>query len=440
MTALYICVEERQRELLAKLLVACFLAESGRPVVIGQQWLLKYNMRHMPRGLVYFKGVDALQVESIGLARSLGHVTVAIDEEMLAQTSANDHRQVPDLFADSAHYVVAQGARYVETFTRRFPTYHRRLLLCGNARTDLLRPEFRSAYGDEVAELRARHGRFILVNTNYGALNGEWNDLSEYFDVCVQINWLDPNKPEDLKLFDDLVAWERRNRANMRHTIDWLQRNVDLKLVVRPHPMERAQRWRDWLGDRQNVAVDEDGSHIAAILASELLVHTSCTTGLEAVLLDKTAVNLVAGADPYFDESYLTTIANPVFPTIEAAAPFVEAVVRGEDAMAARRDDLLTSLGHHLHNIRGDLAAEKTARSMAWILDQHFGPATGEPWQAGPDFVRSFDRHSRFEKKFTLSQSDMAAEVDYLRRALGRFGGVRVSEIGDSLFLLQPPA
>ena len=41
----------------------------------------------------------------------------------------------------------------------------------GNPRFDLLRPELRSYFADDVADLRHRYGRYILVNSNFGRLN-----------------------------------------------------------------------------------------------------------------------------------------------------------------------------------------------------------------------------------------------------------------------------
>ena len=41
----------------------------------------------------------------------------------------------------------------------------------GNPRFDLLRPELRGLYDDEVAKLRTRFGRFILINGNFANVN-----------------------------------------------------------------------------------------------------------------------------------------------------------------------------------------------------------------------------------------------------------------------------
>lgn len=69
MPALYILVEEGQREFLAKLLVGCVAVERGFDVVIGQQWLINHNLAHLPPGIVLAKGMNKAQASLFGRAR-----------------------------------------------------------------------------------------------------------------------------------------------------------------------------------------------------------------------------------------------------------------------------------------------------------------------------------------------------------------------------------
>src|SRR5690606_33523773 len=60
-----------------------------------------------------------------------------------------------------------------------------------------------------------------------------------------------------------------------------------VKIVLRPHPVENHGRWRDALGDCPNVRVVFQGSAIDWIAASRCLIHTGCTTGVEAFAFGK---------------------------------------------------------------------------------------------------------------------------------------------------------
>ena len=48
---------------------------------------------------------------------------------------------------------------------------HRKILPGGSPRLDLLRPEFREFYRCEADKIRAKHGRIVLVNTNFHRFN-----------------------------------------------------------------------------------------------------------------------------------------------------------------------------------------------------------------------------------------------------------------------------
>ena len=52
------------------------------------------------------------------------------------------------------------------------------ILLTGNGRIDLMRPELRSLHEAKAKELRAKYGSIILINTNFGALNHFYTNLT----------------------------------------------------------------------------------------------------------------------------------------------------------------------------------------------------------------------------------------------------------------------
>ena len=61
----------------------------------------------------------------------------------------------------------------------------------------------------------------------------------------------------------------------------------NLKFLVRPHPLEEPETWRDHFKDTPNVAVQSGGSVIPWLIAARCVVHSACTTGIEAYILNR---------------------------------------------------------------------------------------------------------------------------------------------------------
>src|SRR5690606_6089812 len=66
----------------------------------------------------------------------------------------------------------------------------------------------------------------------------------------------------------------------------------DARIVVRPHPAENHGAWQQAATGHANVKVIYRGSVLPWIAASACVVHSNCTTGLEAFLLDVPAIAL----------------------------------------------------------------------------------------------------------------------------------------------------
>ena len=90
------------------------------------------------------------------------------DDYVRRKVSKHDIEQVDCFFA--------WGQYHADVITKNFPSMKKRVVCSGNARLDLLRPEFRDVFSAETQELRSTIGPFILVNTNFLHLDpGCWD-------------------------------------------------------------------------------------------------------------------------------------------------------------------------------------------------------------------------------------------------------------------------
>src|SRR5262245_58913423 len=57
------------------------------------------------------------------------------------------------------------------------------------------------------------------------------------------------------------------------------------RFVVRPHPFERADVYRERFADLPNVVVDPAGEVMPALAAARAVIHVNCGTSVEAIMI-----------------------------------------------------------------------------------------------------------------------------------------------------------
>lgn len=290
----YLPVEVAARELDSRLLIAHRALQRGFEVIIGQKWLLYDNASFMPQGTFLTKTLTRTDADAMSAAHRAGHFVLALDEEIPGLVAAEQRlRWVSPEAVDQATLIATCGDEHQEAMARKFPRHSAKMVVCGNPRWDLLRPEYRYWYDDEVARLRLRYGGFLLINTNFGLLNAAKGPPEKIIRSLVKSGKIDLGRPEDAAYVEEGRKVQEANMAALDTLLHELPRRFpNHRVVLRPHPSENLDYWQAKLRDVPNVAVVREGSAVPWILASDVLIHTGCTTGVEAFALDKPAISL----------------------------------------------------------------------------------------------------------------------------------------------------
>lgn len=280
-------VEIKAREFDAKLLLALAACRAGLRVLIGERYAVEANIGRSEPGIYFAKDVTLPVASLYKQIRDLGHQIAAVDEEALVYYTPEIYRQRrfnPETGAQVS-CLFAWGDDNVRLWQGLPDFPGTPIVATGNPRFDLLKPRFQYLYEPEVAALRARHGDFVLISTNFGHVNpfrlGEkkmptWEEIQSgavkeprYYDRALSEhrNWL-------LHAFGE----------GIRRLISALPNQ---RFVLRPHPTENQAHWRALLEGCDNVEVLHEGPVIPWVLASRLLIHNGCTTALEAAELGR---------------------------------------------------------------------------------------------------------------------------------------------------------
>ena len=445
----YLPVEIKVRELPSRLVIARRLLEAGYAVAIGNQWSLTANVRAVPgRGSegevagFMFKTMNKIQGAWMADAKAAGHAVVANDEEVLNFIEPNGYLiSFSDLAAANCDLFFAQSPGHAAAVTSAFPALAGKMSVTGNPRVDLMIPQNRTAFTGADPRINPLKP-YILVNTNYGSINSIWEDDQKFFAVAKRSGAFDaPDSEKKVETFWKIIAWERKNYEAMIALLSWmLPRVKGISLVIRPHPIERSGHWEGLVANAPGVVVIPRSDPHPWLLNAELVVHTGCTTGVEAALFDRPTLNLLPTDHPVADG--LVSYVNPTFRTPdEAAGALKQFLVSKSGPLLQDNEAVASTFQYHLPHYRdGAASAHMTdgitdllrARSVS-PLNQ--GNAFSLPMN-GP--YRLMDRHSIAKDKFSATEDEITSGLEAAARVVNAARPYRISTLDESAFLLIP--
>tara|TARA_A100001015_G_scaffold284059_1_gene350032 strand:- start:295 stop:1635 length:1341 start_codon:yes stop_codon:yes gene_type:complete len=305
-------IETSQRELLYKTILACFFVDRGYDCYIGSKKEI-YNLFDKIGPFIYFdKGYHKGKSEVIhDRIKDNSGLIVSLDEEgaidyLDSRTLLS--RYTKRLFINS-DLVFLWGRKQRDLLDKNnLLNYNCPVFVSGHPRFELLKENYHYFYNDEVNKIKIKHGNFILVSTNMSLGN---NVKGDQFI-------LDNYRERKKGYLEDLMKYDTEKMEFIIKFIKNIRSKTDKKIIIRPHPEENVVYYQKELAYVNNIEVINKGSSIVWIAASDLLVHPDCTTGVEALYLNKKAISLL----PYFNQdltSFLPVQLSQSFNDIDQA-------------------------------------------------------------------------------------------------------------------------
>ncbi|MGE0487161.1 MAG: surface carbohydrate biosynthesis protein [Gammaproteobacteria bacterium] len=361
-TTLYLPVENQVRELDAKLLFAGLAATRGYRVVLGNKQLLHFALPRFEPGVFIAKSMRARGKLMFDIIRGLGHELVAWDEESLVRFDSPEYyawRFSPPTF-NAIRHLFAWGEDDAAMFAA-YPGSDGSVAIhaTGNPRMDLLRPRLAGFFADECAALARRYGRYVLVNTNFSFVNPF---------LAAHALVLEPGASGEresrvahgmsAEFARGMYAHQERIFEHFRALLPRLAAALpDTRIVLRPHPSENHEVWRELLAPHANIEVCHEGNVIPWLMSAALLLHNGCTTAVEASLAERPVVAYRPVRSETFDYALPNGLSHQA-DTIDEVIDTVGAILDGrlglvDDATRARY------YRRHLAAAEGPLACER---------------------------------------------------------------------------------
>ncbi len=441
---LYLPMEIASRELDSRLLIASLALARGFEVVIGQKWLIERNVEAMPPGIYLSKTLTQRDAKALSRAKERGYLVAAIDEEMPGLITAPEElRWMSDEAVEATDRIFISGSHNSDSVKRRFPQARDRVVTAINPRWDLLRPGMRDFYEREAAEIRAHYGPFILINTNLGFTNSEKGSAEELINEQERLGKLTMSDPKHVAFVNSVLAMESANRSIILQLIDELPKKFpDRRIVLRPHPSERLDTWRNYVDGHAVVDVIRDGPAIPWILAADVLVHTNCTTGVEAAALDTPAI-CVLPTETSINDRYLSNRVNPVARNVEEALALIDAAEHpNSDAgfySAEMRAKFRDAMSYDDNQMGAERILDTLDDTIAENGYQMSAPGRCTQWSPGSGYVwRIEDKNVRGALFPGLDAEDVSKRIRGISQLIGQAQTPFAHECGSKVLLLSP--
>lgn len=447
MTAPLILPAETQiREFDGKLLVACFAAERRIRSIVGSRTAIHANAAILPRGIYISKDVRSSSLKMLKILSQLGHRICAWDEECLVYFSPQyyyESRVSPEAFP-MAEILFAWGPENARIFTENPHYQGAEIHITGNPRIDLLRPELRGFFNDEVRDIRKRFGNYILVNTHFGAINHYIPKLGQHtLEAITPLS----EKRGDFKqgLADHLYSIFQ----HFEQVIPALGRAFpDLKVLVRPHPAENRAPWDRIAANQPNIQVVQEGNVIPWIIGSQVLIHNSCTTSIEAFALEKPAIAFLPVTSERFDLHFPNSLGYKAFSSEELIGRVRS--LTSSSSSYTRAPEQLELLEQYISALDGPLAAERIVDvleqeknflkpNLPKQTDRLIGGFKARKRKASK-WAKSFlpnhknSAHYQQQRFPDLTEVQVQAKIRRFNEQLGRFGDVTAHKIRQNIF------
>jgi len=439
-TILQIPVEEQIREFDAKLLLACIAAKRGYSSVVGNRKELKSRIASFPGSIYISKDLRSGSKRKFEIMRQLGYKIVAWDEEAVVHQPPAIYfsRRLSPLAIKYASHLFAWGEDSAKLW-RQYPdlpqdtTIH----ITGNPRGDLLRPEMRPFFRNEVQKIRDSFGDFILINTNFNHVNA----------FHPELNLLQPVKsPAEIPKFgrstigmsrEYVEGWRDHKQAifeAFKQLIPALDRAFpDKAIIIRPHPMENDKVYRKIAAQCKHVQVTNESNVVPWLLAAKALIHNGCTTAVEAYALQLPAISYRAIVNEDYDDSFYhlpNMLSHQCF-DLEGLQAILKKILA--DQLSAGNDNERQALfAQHLAAQKGSLACER----IIDVLDKTADSRSKSPKPSLRKRLEEMLKTTRYNmKKRSSSHLSVPDNRPMIQRF--RFPGVSIAEVCERVSRFQ---
>lgn len=290
-------IETTKRELEGVFLTAAKLAAHGYKVYIGPKYQLDYHLKKLRPNIYIGTRADETNFGLLKTLKASGCKIAIVDTEggiMLEDQYRTRHYhpglRISDLF-------FAWGVVGADIIKESGTMPNEQIIISGAPWFDM--DEVKPFYQHTVAKIREKYPQsFFLFNSRLSFPNHKSKHIAEAYRA---------QEPKEFAYFE-------KQYENLNETLKKLAHDFPGEtFVIRAHPSEDPAYYYEFFKGIPNIVIDDSFSSRAWVLASKLVLHNSCTTGLEAAMLKMPVVAYQEIKDDRYDKLLPNLASVPVY-------------------------------------------------------------------------------------------------------------------------------
>lgn len=283
---IYLVLEISVREIYGHLLFSIFAASKGHQVLIGTSndlWLYK-RQKLLPAGALVVKNVNIpFKSEKMYRAYVASDFDIYCHEAEASILWSDFQIFLKEYSITKDQYFPFKGvfcwgdrdySEYIKLFSDKKNVFH----VTGSPRVDLWSDKLKSFWKRDYITKMDPYILFVS-NNSWAVGRRHWTKfLAIQRDLeLLQIDGNEENLytviRKDILMVENIVFSLRQLAKKYPH----------INFVIRPHPMDNEEHWRDAIGgEYKNIHVIYRDSITPWILGASVLLHNSCTSAIEA--------------------------------------------------------------------------------------------------------------------------------------------------------------
>jgi surface carbohydrate biosynthesis protein len=299
-------IETLTRELDSKLVIAMALAGQGCRTIVGHKEAMK-SLASVSQHIVWQGKAIFSTGSNAHIADDLNARGSAImfihDEGGMHQVKTwpyhvlKTHR-VEYLRKSSINRVCVWGQRQKEVLAEYAGELCDAIRVTGTPKFDLCSPSYGWVTKAKNEEKKSKYGPYILACTRFSTAAHSQGQEDTFRRKLNPVLW-----PASMTTGEIADLWFAKWQRDVHDFADFVILTKEIArnyphhtLILRPHPSENLNFYKCAFASFQNVTVTREDSVIPWIRSAEVVVHSNCTTGIEAVLAGRPVLNLLPEA------------------------------------------------------------------------------------------------------------------------------------------------
>lgn len=291
MKIIHIPIEVKSRELVPKIFFISRALKKNFACFVGDKIAVNRSVKFFKSGIYFHKSINRNDKNYIIDIQSKVDGYISIDEE--AGNSFKNEKELENLLEYRSSKINVMNVDKIynwgnfdnKVWVKKYKKFKKKFKITGLPRIDIWKKSISKLIFDkEIDYLKKRYGDFIFIPSTFISSKDKLNQLINFEKKRI-FNKEYLQKKIDSRKFEYELFLEFKELISR-----FSKENLNLNIVIKPHPSELIADWKIVTKNLNNVFVDNKYEITPYIMASKCVVFNSSTAGMQSVFMGKKTI------------------------------------------------------------------------------------------------------------------------------------------------------